>query len=61
MRRDDEYVGKDLCGREQKERKTEAEVDGHIGQYICGLEGEGTVAWRRCKTRLCQEATCQIH
>ena len=30
----------DGCGREEKERKTKAEVD---GQCECGLEGEGTV------------------
>ena len=37
-----EYVGnrgmRTVCGREEKERKTEAEVD---GQCKCELEGEG--------------------
>ena len=43
-RLDEEYVGKkenDGCGGEEKERQTDAEVD---GQRECGLEGEGTVS-----------------
>ena len=34
-----EKSDEDGCGGEEKERKTEAEVD---GQCECGLEGEGT-------------------
>ena len=50
-RRDDEYVGKRVmrtdvyCQREEKERKTEAEVD---GQCACGLESDedGCGLWK---------------
>ena len=35
---------------EEKERKTEADVDGECKR---GLEGEGTVGGRRRKTELC--------
>ena len=47
-RRDDEYEenAEDGCGREEKERKTEAEVD---GQSECGHEGRDR---RRRKTGL---------
>ena len=46
MRRDDEYVGKDLWGWEEKERKTEAEVDGHMGDI--------SSSWRTQKNGLPQ-------
>ena len=42
MRREEEYVGERVMDVEEggeKERKTEADVD---GQHICGLEREGT-------------------
>ena len=61
MRRDEEYGGNsdgDGCGREEKERKTEAEVD---GQCKCGLEGEGTISGEETQKPICAEATCHIH
>ena len=41
---------------EEKERKTEAEVD---GQCKCGLEGEGTVRGGDARLRYV-ESTCKI-
>ena len=52
-----EKSDEDGCGGEEKERKTEAEVD---GQCKCGLEGKGTV-WRGDAQLGCVEATCQIN
>ena len=62
MRRDEECVGKkmmlkDRCGGEEKERKTEEEVD---GQCKCELEREGTVGGGDA-TLGCVDVTCQIH
>ena len=59
MRRVEECVGtsdRDVCG-EEKERKTEAEVD---GQSECGLGEEGTVRGGDAQSG-CVEATCQKH
>ena len=46
----------DGCGGEEKERRTEAEVDGHCK---CGLEGERTVERGDAKPD-CVETICQI-
>ena len=56
----EDYVGKmddDGCGRQEKERKTEAEVD---GQCECGLEGEGTAGGGDIQLEW-EDATCHIH
>ena len=47
----------DGCGSEEKERKTESEVD---GQCKCGLEGDGTVGGGDAKPR-CVGANHQTH
>ena len=47
----------DGCGGGEKERRTEAEVD---GQSKYGLEGEGIVGGRDAK-QVCMDATGQKH